>query len=194
MLTGANDESMGIRAVGEGAQDYLVKGQADDRVLARSLLYAVERQRSEEVSRQLYQVHGSGRRTPGWSGPCCRLRWCPPTRDAVGRLPAGGNEGELGGDFYDAVELGDGALRIVIGDVSGHGPDEAALGAALRGAWRALVLAGARRPPMCWPRSPPASRTERPDASAFVTLCMVSRTPDRRTAGSAWPVTRRRWW
>jgi serine phosphatase RsbU (regulator of sigma subunit) len=33
-------------------------------------------------------------------------------------------------------------VHLLIGDVSGHGPDEAALGVALRIAWRALVLAG----------------------------------------------------
>ncbi len=35
----------------------------------------------------------------------------------------------------------DGTLHMVIGDVCGHGADEAALGASLRIAWRALTLA-----------------------------------------------------
>ena len=48
----------------------------------------------------------------------------------------------LGGDFYDVVETQDGDVRMVIGDVMGHGPDEAALGVHLRVAWRGLVLAG----------------------------------------------------
>jgi serine phosphatase RsbU (regulator of sigma subunit) len=48
----------------------------------------------------------------------------------------------LGGDFYDVVETPDGRVRAVIGDVMGHGPDEAALGVHLRVAWRTLVLAG----------------------------------------------------
>ena len=47
----------------------------------------------------------------------------------------------LGGDFFDVVETADGRIRAVIGDVMGHGPDEAALGVHLRVAWRALVLA-----------------------------------------------------
>ena len=33
-------------------------------------------------------------------------------------------------------------MHIVIGDVAGHGPDEAALGVALRIAWRTLTLSG----------------------------------------------------
>ncbi len=47
---------------------------------------------------------------------------------------------DLGGDFYDCMQLADGRLAILIGDVSGHGPDAAALGASLRGAWRGLAL------------------------------------------------------
>lgn len=50
----------------------------------------------------------------------------------------------LGGDFYDCLALEDGSLALLVGDVAGHGPAAAALGASLRSAWRALVLAGWR--------------------------------------------------
>jgi hypothetical protein len=46
----------------------------------------------------------------------------------------------IGGDFLDAVRLADGSLAVIVGDVCGHGPDEAALGVAFRSAWRAIVL------------------------------------------------------
>jgi serine phosphatase RsbU (regulator of sigma subunit) len=49
----------------------------------------------------------------------------------------------LGGDFIDAVTRPNGSVAAVIGDVTGHGPDAAALGASLRAAWRALALRGA---------------------------------------------------
>ena len=49
----------------------------------------------------------------------------------------------LGGDFIDAVTRANGSIAAVIGDVTGHGPDAAALGASLRAAWRALALRGA---------------------------------------------------
>src|SRR2546430_847508 len=54
----------------------------------------------------------------------------------------GRNHAVLGGDFFDVVETTDGLVRAVIGDVMGHGPDEAALGIHLRVAWRTQVLAG----------------------------------------------------
>lgn len=44
VLTGLSDETMAARAVREGAQDYLVKGQVDGDILARSIRYAIERQ------------------------------------------------------------------------------------------------------------------------------------------------------
>jgi serine phosphatase RsbU (regulator of sigma subunit) len=47
----------------------------------------------------------------------------------------------LGGDFYDVQSLADGTLALLIGDVTGHGPHSAALGAALRAAWHGLVQA-----------------------------------------------------
>jgi serine phosphatase RsbU (regulator of sigma subunit) len=52
----------------------------------------------------------------------------------------------LGGDFYDLQVLDGGGLALVIGDVSGHGPHSAALGASLRAAWRGLVQAGVDAP------------------------------------------------
>lgn len=51
VLTGLGDEALAIRTVQEGAQDYLVKGQADAGVLERSIRYAVERKRAEQTIR-----------------------------------------------------------------------------------------------------------------------------------------------
>lgn len=45
-----------------------------------------------------------------------------------------------GGDFTDVVELGDGTVRALIGDVMGHGPDEAELGERLRKVWHSAVV------------------------------------------------------
>lgn len=54
----------------------------------------------------------------------------------------------VGGDFFDVVDLGDNVVSLVVGDVSGHGPDAAALGATLRASWHALALADVDLPTM----------------------------------------------
>jgi len=45
VLTGLGDETVALQALQEGAQDYLVKGEYDARLLTRALRYAIERQR-----------------------------------------------------------------------------------------------------------------------------------------------------
>lgn len=61
------------------------------------------------------------------------------------RYRPGRDQALLGGDFYDVVQTEDGTVHVVIGDVSGHGAAEAALGVCLRVAWRSFVL-GRHRP------------------------------------------------
>lgn len=48
ILTGFPDEEMGIRAIQEGAQDYLVKGRINAEALGRILRYSIERKRIKE--------------------------------------------------------------------------------------------------------------------------------------------------
>jgi len=49
VLTGMDDESLATKALQEGAQDYLIKGQIDPRGLLRALRYAVERKMMEDA-------------------------------------------------------------------------------------------------------------------------------------------------
>lgn len=51
----------------------------------------------------------------------------------------------LGGDFLDVV-VEETAVSFVLGDVAGHGPEQAALGATLRGAWLSVASIPVLRP------------------------------------------------
>lgn len=48
VLTGLADEMVSINALNRGAKDYLIKGDFDAKLLNRSILYALERNRQEE--------------------------------------------------------------------------------------------------------------------------------------------------
>lgn len=52
ILTGHSDESFAIEAVKSGAQDYLMKGDIQGKVLMRSLYYAIERKKLEIALKQ----------------------------------------------------------------------------------------------------------------------------------------------
>jgi diguanylate cyclase (GGDEF)-like protein len=49
VLTGPDEEALAIAALKAGAQDYLVKGAADAKVIVRALRYALERKRAERA-------------------------------------------------------------------------------------------------------------------------------------------------
>ena len=57
LLTGVDDDEMGLRLVQEGAQDYLVKKQVNRDSLARALRYAIERAR---IERELAEARDAG--------------------------------------------------------------------------------------------------------------------------------------
>jgi serine phosphatase RsbU (regulator of sigma subunit) len=142
VLTGRQERD-GVDALAAGAQDYLVKDAITGELLQRSIRYAIERKRAQHTQQQLRAVRMSAAEqarlergllpTPLLRSPAisCATYYRPGRDDAV-----------LGGDFFDVVETADGRVRAVIGDVMGHGPDEAALGVHLRVAWRTLLLAG----------------------------------------------------
>ena len=179
VLTGDTNEYLGEQAVRAGAQDYLVKGEVAGHMLHRVIRYAMERRRAEEAQRELQaaQIHAqeNARLERGLlPSPLLgdsRLR-------VSARCLAGGQHMLLGGDFYDVVEVADGWVHALIGDVCGRGPAEAALGVCLRVAWRALVLAGRPADEILFTLSQLLGH-ERQDDTMFATLCMVSVAPER---------------
>ncbi|MFF0206284.1 PP2C family protein-serine/threonine phosphatase [Streptomyces sp. NPDC005017] len=145
VLTGLAEESTGLAAVAAGAQDYLVKGRVDAELFGRAVRYAVQRKLAEQAAAALrtglLRAEENRRLERG-------LLPTPLLRDTTGlevvaRYRPGREQALIGGDFYDVVQTPDGSVHVLIGDVSGHGPDEAALGVGLRIAWRTLVVSGA---------------------------------------------------
>ena len=181
VLTGLTGTDAGLEAVAAGAQDFLVKGEVGPDLLARSVRYAVQRRRLEDTGRALY-------RSLVRAGETTRLeRALLPTPTVVdARLEVrvayrAGRDGLLGGDFYDVVERPDGTVLAMVGDVCGHGPDEAALGATLRTAWRTLVLADIPADEILGLLERVLA-AERARPEIFTTVSMLAVQPDRRTA------------
>jgi serine phosphatase RsbU (regulator of sigma subunit) len=146
VLTGLIDEHFGVSAVASGAQDYLVKGRVEPEMLRRSVLYAIERKRAELTAVDLHasQLRASENARLERGLLPSPLLLDDPGVDIVAKYRPSRENALLGGDFYDFVQTPDRTVHVMVGDVSGHGPDEAALGVALRIGWRALTFAGLR--------------------------------------------------
>ncbi|MFJ5968261.1 PP2C family protein-serine/threonine phosphatase [Streptomyces sp. NPDC093060] len=182
-LTASGDAERAAEAVRVGAQDYLFRDELDGRLLSRAIRYAVERKRSDTAERRLAEGRlraQENRRlergllpTPLLDGSSLRF---------AARYRPGRSRALLGGDFYDAVRTPDGTVHAMIGDVCGHGPDEAALGVELRIAWRALTLAGLSGDVLLGTLQQVLEH-ERADEEIFATVCTVDIAPDGRSAG-----------
>ena len=182
-LTASGDAERAAEAVRVGAQDYLFRDELDGRLLSRAIRYAVDRKRSDTAERRLAEgrVRAQENRrlergllpTPLLEGSSLRF---------AARYRPGRSRALLGGDFYDVVRTPDGTVHAMIGDVCGHGPDEAALGVELRIAWRALTLAGLCGDELLGTLQQVLEH-ERSDDEIFATLCTVDISPDGRRAG-----------
>jgi serine phosphatase RsbU (regulator of sigma subunit) len=182
-LTASTDAERGAEAVAVGAQDYLFRDELDGRLLSRAIRYAVERKRSDSAERRLAEGRlraQENRRLERGLLPTPLLDGSP-LRFAA-RYRPGRSRALLGGDFYDVVRTADGTVHAMIGDVCGHGPDEAALGVELRIAWRALTLAGFCGDQLLGTLQEVLEH-ERAHDEIFATLCTVDIAPDGRRAG-----------
>jgi serine phosphatase RsbU (regulator of sigma subunit)/CheY-like chemotaxis protein len=178
VLTGLSDEHFGISAVASGAQEYLVKGRVEPDMLRRAVLYAIERKRAEITAVELHasrlRAMENARLERGLT-PTPLLLDDPGVEIIARYVPSRANT-LLGGDFYDFVQTPDRTVHVMIGDVAGHGPDEAALGVALRIAWRALTFAGLRGPDRMRELDR-ILRTERAGKGTFATVLSLAIPP-----------------
>ncbi|WP_043265550.1 PP2C family protein-serine/threonine phosphatase [Streptomyces sp. CT34] len=183
VLTCETDAERAADAVRVGAQDYLFRDELDGAVLSRAVRYAVERKRADLAQRQLTESRLRAQEnarlergllpTPLLDGSDLRFAAC---------YRPGRSRALLGGDFYDTVRTPDGTVHAMIGDVCGHGPDEAALGVELRIAWRALTFAGLYGDELLATLQK-VLENERADDEIFATLCTVDISEDGRRAG-----------
>ncbi|MFJ4964659.1 PP2C family protein-serine/threonine phosphatase [Streptomyces sp. NPDC088729] len=182
VLTGLDESGTGLRAVAGGAQDYLVKGRLDPEVLSRAVRYALQRKEVERAAAALRDnrliAQENARLERG-------LLPVPLLRDerfqAIARYEPGRAHGLLSGDFYDVVQTSDGTVHAVIGDVSGHGAAEAALGVCLRVAWRTAVLCGTSHLEQI-ALLEEILVAERSDSHVFATVTSLAFAPDGRHA------------
>ncbi|HWP29422.1 MAG TPA: response regulator, partial [Chloroflexota bacterium] len=132
VLSGLDDEEVAVRAVQEGAQDYLVKGQVDGPLLVRALRYAIERQRAaEERARLLAQERAA--------------------RAEAERLAA--ERAAILGQIVDGVLIADPTGRVVYANAAArrlHGLAEAE-SAAVDAPYQLLTADGQPLPPEQWP-------------------------------------------
>ncbi|MEU3794242.1 PP2C family protein-serine/threonine phosphatase [Streptomyces fructofermentans] len=180
VLTGLAEEGTGLAAVAAGAQDYLVKGRVEPELFGRAVRYAIRRKQAEQdaVALQASQMQArENARLERGLLPRPLLRG--DGVEVVTRYRPGRAHALLGGDFYDIVQTADGTVHAMIGDVSGHGPDEAALGVALRIAWRTLVLSGVTGADQVG-RLEEILMAERATPGVFATLALLTVSPDRR--------------
>jgi len=182
VLTGLDDQAAGVAAVEAGAQDYLVKGRVDGEQLARSIHYAIGRRRAEEAERGLLLAEAQAREVRRLEkGLAPNLLIEDPSVWVASCYRAGRSRALLGGDFYDLVRTEDESLHLLVGDVCGHGADEAAIGVSLRVAWRALALAGTE-PALVLQTLQRVFEYERHMPGLFATLCTLEVDPRERTA------------
>ncbi|HWD70182.1 MAG TPA: fused response regulator/phosphatase [Solirubrobacteraceae bacterium] len=143
VLTAEGDDGCGGGALPAGAQDYISKGSSGSHAIARAIRHSVQRNRAERYARELavlrFQSAESARVQRGLMP---RMLIDDPRVWVRSGYRPGDRRQVLGGDFFDVVQSSPTRLKLVLGDVCGHGPDEAALGVQLRIAWRTLILAG----------------------------------------------------
>ena len=133
VLGALDDEDAAVKAVNRGAQDYLVKERLTADLLVRSIRYARERHRllAEQTRRLTHEL-----KIAAFVQQSFLPSTVPeaPGHDIGAHLHA---SGQVGGDFYDFIELPPDRVAVAVGDASGKGIPGAILMAETQGVLRA---------------------------------------------------------
>jgi serine phosphatase RsbU (regulator of sigma subunit) len=136
LLSGLDDETLAVKAVQLGAEDYLVKGQIDASVLVRAIRYAIERTRRRHAEQALRATEVKLRMARQ-----IHQKLFPAAAPVLPGFDIAGasySAEATGGDYFDYLPMPDGCLGIAIADASGHGFGPALLMASTRAYLRAL--------------------------------------------------------
>jgi len=144
VLTGLDDETLGLKTVQAGAQDFVVKGTLSGPLMMRAIRHALERKRAEAVTLEYARALAARNEQMREDLQLAREvqqaflpSRCPdfpigsasPSLQFVHRyVPAGA----VGGDFFDVFPLAPEVAGIIVCDVMGHGVRAALVTALLR--------------------------------------------------------------
>ena len=135
-LTPAADQQLARQAIQHGAQEYLPKDEVTGPLLVRALRHARERHRwLGDRTRQLHHELQMA--------ALLQERLLPSASPILAGYELGAYlqaGGQIGGDFYDYLELSHGRVGLVLGDASGKGIPGALLMASTQGIVRAEAV------------------------------------------------------
>lgn len=146
VLTSSVSDEKAVQALHAGAQDYLVKGWADSELLARTIRYAIERQRTErELARYTRELRARNEQFRSDLQLAHEVQMALLPHDYP-VLPAGAapdisaisfhhyyqSASYLAGDFFDIFPISRTSAGIFLCDVMGHGVRAALVTAMIR--------------------------------------------------------------
>jgi sigma-B regulation protein RsbU (phosphoserine phosphatase) len=146
VLTSSASDEKAMQALRAGAQDYLVKGWADSELLARTIRYAIERQRTErELARYTRELRARNDQMRSDLQLAHEVQMALLPHDYP-VLPAGAtpdisaisfhhhyqSASYLAGDFFDIFPITRTAAGVFLCDVMGHGVRAALVTAMVR--------------------------------------------------------------
>ena len=119
ILSGDEAGEVAVKAVRDGAQDYILKGELSAHTLGLEVRFAIERSERIRAEQQLEVAHEQIRIARKLQKGLYPLS--APTCDGFDIAGGAWAAEHACGDYYDFLPMGRKNVGIVVGDVSGHG-------------------------------------------------------------------------